>query len=140
MGVNGEQDVVAGDCGDIAMSPAELRCVMEWLGLSTGSLAQVLGVAERTVRHWLAGQYRIPPGAAADLEDVERYTAVAVGELVDALRDAADVGVVVYAASEDMWAARPAMRPYPARWWRHVAMRAAQEVPGLDFAYPSADG
>jgi len=66
-----------------------------------------------------------------EVEQVEQLTADAVGELVAALQDAADVSVRVYRRDEDMWAARPDTAHLPARWWRHVVARACEEVPGV---------
>ena len=91
------------------MTPAELRVITEWLGLRQRDVAGVLGVDERTVRNWLAGRYLIPDGVRLEIEQIEDTTARAVGEVVDALKDASDVGVIVYRTDEDMWADRPDM-------------------------------
>lgn len=45
--------------------------------------------------------------------------------------DLPDPVVLVYRRDEDMHAARPDIAHLPARWWRHVVARTAQEVPGL---------
>ena len=58
-------------------------------------------------------------------------TAQAVSELVGALSDTRDPAVLVYRTDEALWAARPELRPWPARWWRHVVMRARAKVPGV---------
>ena len=124
-----------GDEVDV-MTAAEIRVVTEFLGLSQRDLAAVLGVGERWVRKWFRGERAVPDGARREIEAIEAATGRAVGELVSALRDASDVGVVVYRRDDEMWAARPEWEPYPASWWRMVAARAAQEVPGVEFAYP----
>ena len=120
---------------DERMTQAEFRCVIEYLGLTQSDAAALLEVSPRTVRHWIEGKYVIPDGVREALERGEARTADAVGHLVAALNDAAHVGVIVYRSDADMWAARPEMKPWPARWWRHVVMRAATEVPGVEIDY-----
>ena len=120
---------------DERMTPAELRVITEWLGLRQRDVAGMLGVDERTVRNWLAGRYLIPDGVRLEIEQIEDTTARAVGEVVDALKDASDVGVIVYRTDEDMWADRPDSAPLSASWWRMVAARAMHEVPGVEVTY-----
>lgn len=48
----------------MAMIPAQLRAALKRLGLTQVAAAQVIGVAPRTVRQWLAGDRRIPEPAA----------------------------------------------------------------------------
>lgn len=120
------------------MTGAELLTVSEGLGLNRRDLASVLGVAERTVSRWLDEQVPIPDGVRLQVEGIEAMTAENVGRVVAALQDARDVGVYVYRRSEDMWAERPDLAPYPARWWRVVAYRAACEVPGVEIRYAEA--
>lgn len=117
------------------MTGAELLTVSEGLGLNRRDLAGVLGVAERTVSRWLDEQVPIPDGVRVQVEGIEALTAENVCRVVDALRDASDVGIYVHRTSEQMWAERPDMRPYPARWWRVVAYRASCEVPGVEIRY-----
>ena len=90
---------------------------------------------ERTVRSWLAGRYLIPEGVREQVEQIEAATGAAVGELVSALQDSRDPAVLAYRTDEEMWAARPESRPYPAGWWRMVIARAVSEVPGVVIDY-----
>ena len=46
------------------MTPEELKALREALGASQAALARALGVGERQVRRWLAGDARVPPAAA----------------------------------------------------------------------------
>ena len=116
------------------MTPGEFRSVIDYLGLGQMDAAAILGVTERTVRHWTTGKYAVPEGVREALERGEAFTATAVGELVTALNDARDPAVLVYRTDDAMWTARPEFRPWPARWWRHVVMRACAEVPGVVIA------
>ena len=58
--------------------------------------------------------------------------------MVDALKDMRDPGVLIYRTDADMWAERPEIKPYPARWWRMVVARASVEIPGVEIAYAGA--
>jgi hypothetical protein len=55
--------------------------------------------------------------------------------MVAELSKAQEPVVIVYREDDHLWSARPEVRPYPARWWRHVAMRAADDVPGTAINY-----
>lgn len=121
------------------MDGGELQTIREFLGLTIDALAGMLRnrdgapVNPRTVRAWESGRDLIPESVREQVEAIEAMTAQAVGELVDALRDARDPAVVVYRRDEDMHAERPDMAHLPARWWRHVVARAAHEVPGVEI-------
>jgi len=49
-------------------------------------LARTLGVAERTVRRWLAGQFPIPPGIWPELEALCAERAIALDTVRSRLR------------------------------------------------------
>lgn len=111
--------------GTQPMSPAELRMVREWLGVSGEWLAEHLGVALRTVRRWEHGHATIPDPVRVEVEALEQVAAEQVGELVSELGDAADLVLTIPEADGAQ----------PAGWWRMVAARVAQEVPGLYVRY-----
>lgn len=115
------------------MDPGEFQAVREYLGLTTEALAGMLGVRHDTVRRWESGRDPIPTRVREEVEQIEEYTAAAVGELVAALRDARDPAVIVYRTDAAMHAARPDTAHLPARWWRHVVMRAVEQVPGVEI-------
>lgn len=113
------------------MDPGELQTVREYLGLTTQALASMLNVRHDTYRRWESGRDPIPERVREEVEDVEEYTARAVDDVVQALMDSPDPAVAVYRTDEQMHAARPDLAHLPARWWRHVAYRAADFVPGV---------
>lgn len=119
------------------MDGVEVRTVRDYLGLTSEHLAGMLRdgdggpVHPDVLRSWEAGRTRVSPETREQLEELEAYTAAAVGELVDELQDAGDPTVVVYLRDADMHAARPEVAHLSARWWRHVAARARREVPGV---------
>ncbi|MDF4254651.1 DUF1870 family protein [Streptomyces sp. WMMB303] len=122
---------------DERMTPAELRVVREWLGLTPEWLAQHLGVSARTVRHWEAGKYAIPDGVRLEIGDLEQRTGEFVSGLIGKLMDLPDPGVVTYRDDAEYHTAHPEI-PFPASWHRAVIARIAQEVPGLSIAYADA--
>jgi len=115
--------------GSQPMSPAELRMVRDYLGLTGEWLAAQLGVQLRTVRRWEHGQSSIPDGVREQMELLEGIAAETVGALVDALGSARDVVLTIPDGPAD---------GYPAGWWRMIAARVAQEVPGLYVRYDDA--
>lgn len=123
---------------DERMTPAELRVVREFLGLSSAALAKYLGVSDRTVRHWEAGKHPIPDGVRLEVERLEAYTAEFVAGVVEKLMDIPDPVVVTYRSDREYHAAHPEI-PLPASWHRAVIARVAQEVPGLSIVFPPRD-
>jgi DNA-binding XRE family transcriptional regulator len=118
------------------MPAGELRVVREWLGLSTSTLARLMGVREDTVRRWETGRDRIPSRVREEIEWIEQQTAAAVDQLVTGLQDARDPLVVVYRDTEDLPADMPAITRLGPSWWRHVVARAVHEIPGVQVCYP----
>lgn len=120
---------------DERMTPAELRVVREYLGLSGEALAGLLGVSARTIRHWEGGVYPIPDGVRIEVEAIEAETAEAVSAVIGRLNSAAEVRLVTYRSDAEYRQAHPEVR-FPASWHRAVVARVAQEVPGVSISYP----
>lgn len=121
------------DTTDDPMTPAEFRVVREYLGLTGDWLAADLGVSGRTVRAWEAGKYPIPDGVREHIERLEAHAADAVDEIIDRyadVRDPTEVPLITYRADAEC-----EDTGRPASWWRAIAARVAQEVPGLTIAY-----
>lgn len=122
---------------DERMTPAELKVVREYLGLSGSALAKLLQVSDRTVRHWEEGKYPIPDGVRLEIENLERITAEFVSGVIAKLMDyPGDPVVVTYRNDKEYHAAHPES-PFPASWHRAVIARVAQEVPALSIVYAS---
>lgn len=113
------------------MDPGELQMVREYLGLTLESLARLLSVNPRTVRSWEAGRDKIPERIRVAVERIEADTAIAVGQIVEALNNQRDPAIEVYRTDEAFQAARAETAHLSARWWRHVVARAVHEVPGV---------
>lgn len=118
---------------DERMTPAELKVVREFLGLSGAALGVRLDVSDRTIRHWEEGKYPIPDGVRLAVERLEAMTGELVSELIDKLMDAPDPVLVTFRSDEEC----PTIHgiTLPASWHRAVAARVAQEVPGLSITY-----
>ncbi len=133
-----EYDDPPGMPDDERMTPAELKVVREFLGMSGAALAAYLQVSDRTVRHWEDGKYPIPDGVRLAIEDLEARTAEFVAGVVEKLMDYPDPVVVTYRTDREYHQAHPDI-PFPASWHRAVVARVAQEVPGLSIAYTPQD-
>ena len=120
--------------GALPMSGAELRCLREWLGLTTRWLADHLDVAERSVHRWESGAYPVPAGVASDVLRLSEVAYDVLNGIVDRLLDLPDPGVVTYRSDADYRAHHPE-QDWPASWHRALCARLADEVPGLRIAY-----
>lgn len=123
---------------DERMTPAELKVVREFLGMSGAALAAYLKVSDRTVRHWEDGKYPIPDGVRLAIEDLEARTAEFVAGVVEKLMDYPEPVVVTYRTDREYHGAHPEI-PFPASWHRAVVARVAQEVPALSIVYMARD-
>lgn len=120
---------------DERMTPAELKVIRGFLGLSGAALAAYLKVSARTVRHWEEGKYTIPDGVGLAIEDLEVRTSQFIEGLVEKLLNHHEPVVGTYRSDADYHADHPEMAPLPAGWHRQVCARIAQEVPGLSIVF-----
>lgn len=120
---------------DGQMTPIEMKVVREALGPSREQLAAALNVGLRAVDDWESGRRTIPDGVRDDVERIESYTAEVADQLAARLLEHAGPDPVfeVYDRDADMSALElPAAPLAPsARWWRAVAYRVAEDVPGV---------
>ncbi|MFJ2217730.1 helix-turn-helix domain-containing protein [Streptomyces sp. NPDC101062] len=119
---------------DERMTPAELRVVREYLGLTPEWLTTHLNITGRQVRNWEQGKTPIPDAHRLEIQNLERYTGNFVSAVSDHLMDLPDPGVITYRNDAEYHAAHPEVR-FPASWHRAVIARVAQEVHGLTIAY-----
>ena len=120
--------------GALPMSGAELRCLREWLGLTTRWLADHLGVAERSVHRWESGIREVPEGVAAEVLRLSEITYGVLNGLIDQLLDVPEPGVYTYMSDADYRSHHPE-QDWPASWHRALCARLADEVPGLRITY-----
>lgn len=124
--------------GAAPMSGAELRCLREYLGLTTRWLAQHLGVAERSVHRWEAGMQCVPEGVADEVQRLSALTYEARSELADKMFDLPEFCVITYRSDGDYRAHEPES-DWPASWHRALCARLADEVTGLRISYWQVD-
>lgn len=115
------------------MDPGELQAVREYLGLTGDALAGMLGVNPVTVRRWESGRDPIPHRVPQEVAEIASQTSDAVDELAELLRAADEPRTVVFRTDDDLHAHRPDMAHLTARWWRHVVVRACQQVDGVEI-------
>lgn len=119
---------------DERMTPAELKVMREYLGLTGDWLAKWLKVSPRTIRHWEEGKYPIPDGVRLEVEHLENMTAENVTKMIETLMDLPDPQLITYRTDADLNAAQPDNR-WPASWHRAVCARVAYEVPALSIVF-----
>lgn len=120
--------------GASLMSGAELRCLREWLGLTTRWLADHLDVAERSVHRWESDVQPVPAGVASEALRLSEVTYDVLNGIANGLLDLPEPEVVTYRSDADYRAHHPNL-DWPASWHRALCARLADEVPGLRIAY-----
>ena len=114
------------------------------LGLSGAQLAEILGVADRTIRRWEAGQDRIPAGVAMTMCRLQVEAARDVRAIVRQAHESMDsaiyriVPVVTAYRTDAEYQAAGGVRPVS--WHRAAIARAAAQVPGLRPVYAGETG
>lgn len=123
------------------MTPAELRCLREYLGLPPVWLAAYLGLAqESTLRRMESGRDIVLPRTAERLRELAERTDAEVAKLIAGIeRDGR--AVVTYRTDADY---RAAGGEFPASWHRAVVSRALDafepsERPRLVYAGQEED-
>lgn len=107
---------------EVTMNDAELRISLDSLGLTARDAAAIFGVREGRVTRWLANRDRIPLRISADVARMratqDRWVAWIRSQLCP------ESAIYIYRSDEELWAALPDTRPYPASWWRATVARA----------------
>ncbi len=129
------------------MTPADLKVRRESLGLPQSWIAERLGVQDRAVRRWEAGDSPIPEAVDDLLTDTETRTLAwldatiaAVEAQVDALvaqfGEPASITLTAYASNESLWGAHPDFSPLPASWHRMMLATIRDLIDAeVDFTY-----
>jgi DNA-binding transcriptional regulator YiaG len=112
------------------MTGSELQVARVRLGLTRADLASVLSAGENTVRRWEIGKDPVSFRARDTINDIESAADKAVNSLIASLREMGTPRVVLFKEQESVGDAPPGLAAYGAGWWRAVAGRAAQQVPG----------
>ncbi len=131
------------------ITAADLRVRREALGLSQAWIAQQLGVQERAVRRWEAGDRAVPGDVAELLDRVEveterlvEATLGGLGQMLDDLDTApAGIDLTAYPTDEALWSVHPGFAPLPASWHRAMLaqVRSYCEDTEVRFVYAPAE-
>lgn len=107
-----------------ALSPAEVRAILEGLGVTDEWFANHVGVRIRAVQRWKSGVSPINPAATEALLTLEATAAEHVAEHAETFhaRPSLPPVLAITDISSDDW---------PPGWQRMIAFRVRQEVPGL---------
>lgn len=121
------------------MTAAEFRIAREMLGVSGEWLAGRLGVADRQVRRWEAGNSPVPDGVAGEMVDLLDEQAAFVESIVSELREAGPDGdgqtwVTTYPSDAAYEAEHPGT-PWPAGWHRTAMGLVADELGFVRVTY-----
>ncbi|MDV8078032.1 DUF1870 family protein [Rhodococcus sp. IEGM 1370] len=116
------------------MTSGLLQSIRESLGFTGDDLAAALKVNPRTARSWEGGRDPIPERLGAEIAELIAERDRRVDELAQQLRDDIAHGrepvVRVFRIDGHMRGIRPDLGERPARWWRHIAVRACEQVDG----------
>ena len=108
------------------ITPAEMKSLIEWLGLTKNWFAERVGVAERQVARWVDGHAPIPDRAAGELIKVWNEAAEQIHRTIaTAAVNADDDGVIIlhtYRVDKDY----PA--DYPSAYHRALMCRAVDHL------------
>src|SRR5262245_22506500 len=113
------------------MTPAELKCSLGLLGVSTGWFGEQTGAHPRTVVRWCDGESPIPKLVSDKLAEIMARTEMSYDALRAHVQPDGDGTTVLYTyrTDERFWQARPDHVPYPASWHRQMVARLAHEIP-----------
>lgn len=117
------------------MSPAEFRCLSEFLGLTPEWVAARLAVGIDELSRWATGDEPGRDYVANEIASIATMTAKLVHERAAAYRWGGTI--VTYRSDEEFRAADPFGLTYPASWHRAVAARVAHRSVDIHITYPA---
>lgn len=120
------------------MSAAHLRALRTALGLSVKDLAEWADVAIGSARCWDTGRYYAPAGVVAELEELKAQTDRAVDQMADHYAVASGFMVIPRTPEDMPWTVPCVQVPEGVTldWWKLVAVRVCDRVPGLGIEWP----
>lgn len=121
-----------------ALTPAELKSQREYLGLSTAWIADRLVIGERRIQRMETGQETIPDAVIALIDEVQADAKKMVEQMVAVYRrkvKAAEGAPALLPTYRTDKISEEASKPYPSRFYRHVAARVADAAAGAIIVY-----
>jgi len=112
------------------ITPAELRALIDWMGLTRKWFGTRVGFGERTVVRWADGHTAIPEKAGVELVRLWNQSAEAIATMVKGATERAVNGVVVLKTFRVDSEYHEAMgsEEYPASWHRAMTCRAMDHI------------
>ena len=113
-----------------SVTRAELRALIDWMGLTRIWFANRLGITERTVVRWIDGGTQIPEEAGVELVKLWNKAADQIGVIVAAGVAAAVDGVVTLKTFrvDKEYHAAVGSNEFPAGWHRALTCRAMDHL------------
>ena len=113
------------------MTPAELKCTLGYLGVSTRWFGDRVGAHQRTVVRWCDGESLMPDTVPREIEDLLAQTKIAYAALRTTVERTDDGELLhTYRTDHQFHSARPEYAEYPAEWHRQMVARLAAEIIG----------
>lgn len=112
------------------ITPAELKSLLGWLGLTRPWLAARLNVGERTVIRWEDGKARMSEAASVELVRVWNYAADSIRTMIEAAQSTAVDGVITLRTFrvDSEYHEQTGQTDYPASWHRALTCRAMDHI------------
>lgn len=111
------------------MTPAELKCALGYLGVSTRWFGDRVGAHQRTVVRWTDGESLMPDTVPREIEDIMTQTKIAYAALrAETTTESAVYVLRTYRTDHQFHAARPEYADFPAEWHRQMVARFAAEL------------
>jgi len=119
------------------MTPAELKCTLDYLGVSVHWFGDRVHAHKRTVVRWCDGDSLMPETVPRAIEDIMTETKVAEAALRAEVQTTGDGTHVLrsYRTDHQFHTARPEYAAFPAEWHRQMAARVAAELPPARIEY-----
>lgn len=112
------------------LTAAELRSLLEWMGLTRPWLADRVGVQERTVIRWCDGKAPIPEAAAVEMVALWNTAASAITHMIAGALANETKGVLTLRTFrvDSHFHAATESADYPASWHRALTCRAMDHL------------
>jgi hypothetical protein len=114
------------------MSPAELRCRREALGLSQWALGEALAIPQVDISRMELGSQPMPPSLGCGVESLENQMAsmrLAMRQIADAAIDLGDTPTLIaHLSDQGFWRAHPDADGLPAAVQRVAAAHARRDI------------
>lgn len=122
-----------GHTAPATVTPAELKSLLEWLGLTKNWFAERLNVGERQVARWMDGHAPIPESAAGEMVKIWNEAAEQIHRIIATASLNAEDGVITlhtYRVDKDYPADYPSAyhRALMCRAMDHLLMRTKYRV------------